>query len=62
MLKKIPETDFSKRFGPYEYKFVPFGLIKAPATFMNVKNDALKDCTDSLVTVYFDGMHVYSNS
>ncbi len=53
----IPNTDFSTRYGHYEYTVVPFGLTNAPVAFMSVK-----DYTDSFVMVYLDDILVYSNS
>jgi hypothetical protein len=34
----IPKTDFSTRYGLYEFTVISFGLTNAPAYFMDLKN------------------------
>jgi hypothetical protein len=34
----IPKTDFSTRYGLYEFTVMSFGLTNAPAYFMDLKN------------------------
>ncbi|GJR08022.1 putative reverse transcriptase domain-containing protein [Tanacetum coccineum] len=34
----IPKTAFRTRYGHYEFQVVPFGLINAPAVFMDLMN------------------------
>ncbi|GKF84942.1 putative reverse transcriptase domain-containing protein [Tanacetum coccineum] len=34
----IPKTTFRTRYGHYEFKVMPFGLINAPAIFMDLIN------------------------
>jgi hypothetical protein len=34
----IPKTDFSTRYGLYEFTVMSFGLTNAPAYFMNLMN------------------------
>jgi hypothetical protein len=34
----IPKTDFSIRYGLYEFTVMSFGLTNAPAYFMDLKN------------------------
>jgi hypothetical protein len=34
----IPKTDFSTRYGLYEFTIMSFGLTNAPAYFMDPKN------------------------
>jgi hypothetical protein len=34
----IPKTDFSTRYGLYEFTVMPFGLTNAPAYFIDLKN------------------------
>jgi hypothetical protein len=43
----IPKTDFSTRYGLYEFTIMSFGLTKTPAYFMDLKNKVLMIWTDS---------------
>jgi hypothetical protein len=43
----IPKTDFSTRYGLYEFTVMSFGLTKTPAYFMDLKNKVLMIWTDS---------------
>jgi hypothetical protein len=43
----IPKTDFSTRYGLYEFMVMSFGLINAPAYFMDLKNKVFVNWTDS---------------
>jgi hypothetical protein len=52
----IPETDFSTRYGLYEFTVMSFGLTNAPAYFMDLKNKVFMIWTDSSwfsSTIYF---------
>lgn len=40
---------------------VPFGLINAPTSFMNLMNSVFKDCLDYFVLIFIDEILVYSN-
>ncbi len=60
--KNISNTAFSTRNGRYEYITFPFGSTNAPAAFQSIMNDVFKDCTDSFVMVYYDGVLVYCKS
>jgi hypothetical protein len=43
----IPKTDFSTRYGVYEFTVMSFGLTKTPAYFMDLKNKVFMIWTDS---------------
>jgi hypothetical protein len=44
----IPKTDFSTRYGLYEFTVMSLGLTNAPAYFMDLKNTMFMIWTDSL--------------
>jgi hypothetical protein len=43
----VPKTDFSTRYGLYEFTVISFGLTNAPAYFMDLKNKLFMIWTDS---------------
>jgi hypothetical protein len=43
----IPKTNFSTRYGLYEFTVMSFGLVNAPAYFMDFKNKVFMIWTDS---------------
>jgi hypothetical protein len=43
----IPKTNFSTRYGLYEFIVMSFGLTNAPAYFMDLKNKVFLIWTDS---------------
>ena len=45
---------FRTRYGHYEYKVMPFGLVNAPATFQAMMNSILREFLDHGVVVYLD--------
>ena len=46
------KTTFWTRYGHYEYKVMPFGLVNAPATFQAMMNTILREFLDHGVVVY----------
>ena len=44
----IPKMTFRKRYGHYEFRLMYFGLINAPATFMDLMNRVFQNYLDSL--------------
>jgi len=57
-----PLTAFRTKYGFYEFTVVPFGLINAPAVFMNLMNDVFQEYLDKLICVYLDDILVYSEN
>jgi hypothetical protein len=58
----IPKTTFITKYGLYEYTVLSFGLMNAPAFFMNLMNSVFMDYLDKFVVVFIDDILIYSQS
>jgi hypothetical protein len=58
----IPKTDFSTRYGLYEFTVMSFGLTIAPAYFMDFMNYVFMLYLDRFVVVFIGDILIYSKS
>nr|GEW24829.1 putative reverse transcriptase domain-containing protein [Tanacetum cinerariifolium] len=58
----IPKTAFRMRYGNFESTVMRFGLINAPAVFMDLMNRVCKPYLDKFVIVFIDNHLIYSKT
>jgi hypothetical protein len=58
----IPKTNFTTRYGLFEYLVMSFGLTNAPAHFMYLMNSVFMTELDKFVIVFIDNILIYSRS
>jgi hypothetical protein len=58
----ISKMTFITKYGLYEFTVMSFGLMNAPAIFMNLMNSVFMDYLNKFVVVFIDDILIYSQS
>lgn len=60
--KDRPKTAFVTKYGPFEYRKMPFGLCNAPSTFERCMELILKGLQWKTLLIYLDDVIIYSDT
>ena len=58
----IPKTTFRTRYRHFELSVMPFGLMNAPAAFIDLMHRVFQSYLDQFVVVFVDDILIYSQS
>ena len=56
----IPKTTVRTRYGHFEFTMMPFGLMNAPAAFMDLMLRVFQPYLDQFIVVFVDNILIYS--
>ena len=56
------KTAFQTRYGHYQYRVMPFGLVNAPATFQTMMTEILQWFQDQGVVLYINDILIYAET
>ena len=58
----IPKTVFRTRYGHFEFTVMPFSLMNAPITFMDLMHRVFQPYLDQFIVIFVDDILIYSQS